>query len=69
MESISNLLSEKQAAEFLGVSFITLFRKRKRREIGCYRVGFRVLYSREKHLQPFLDACEQKACIEINEVA
>jgi excisionase family DNA binding protein len=61
MENTSNLLSEKQAAKFLGVSSITLFRKRKNREINFYRVGFRILYSREKHLLPFLDSCEQKA--------
>ena len=53
------LLSEAKAAEFLGVSKMTLLRKRNAGDIGFFRVGFRVLYSKEKHLLPFLNACEK----------
>ncbi len=53
------LLNEKEAAEFLGVSRITLLRKRGQGEIAFFRIGYRVLYSREKHLLPFLEKCEQ----------
>ncbi|MDQ3713826.1 MAG: helix-turn-helix domain-containing protein [Acidobacteriota bacterium] len=55
------LLNEKEAAKFLGVSRITLLRKRKLGEVAFFRIGFRVLYSKEKHLLPFLEKCEQLA--------
>lgn len=53
------LLNEAKAAEFLGISKMTLLRKRNAGEIGFFRVGFRVLYSKEKHLLPFLELCEK----------
>lgn len=53
------LMNEIEAAKFLGVSRMTLLRKRNAQEIGFYRVGFRVLYSKEKHLLPFLQSCEK----------
>ncbi len=53
------LLNEKQAANAMGISRITLLRKRNLGEIGFYRIGFRILYSWEKHLVPFLEKCEQ----------
>jgi excisionase family DNA binding protein len=53
------LMNEVQAAKFLGISRMTLLRKRNANEIGFYRVGFRVLYSKEKHLLPFLEGCEK----------
>ncbi len=53
------LYSEAKAAEFLGISKMTLLRKRNAGEIGFFRVGFRVLYSKEKHLIPFLEQCEK----------
>jgi hypothetical protein len=53
------LYSETKAAEFLGISKMTLLRKRNAGEIGFFRVGFRVLYSKEKHLLPFLESCEK----------
>jgi len=53
------LISEAKAAEFLGISKMTLLRKRSAGEIGVFRVGFRVLYSKEKHLIPFLERCEK----------
>jgi Recombinase len=53
------LMNEVEAAKFLGISRMTLLRKRNASEIGFYRVGFRVLYSKEKHLIPFLEGCEK----------
>lgn len=53
------LINEIEAAKFLGISRMTLLRKRNASEIGFYRVGFRVLYSKEKHLIPFLESCEK----------
>lgn len=52
------LLSEAEAAAFLGISKMTLSRKRNAGIIGFYRVGFRVVYSKEKHLIPFLASIE-----------
>ncbi len=59
MEINEPLMNEKEAAKFLGVSRITLLRKRKVGEIAFFRIGFRVLYSKEKHLLPFLEKCER----------
>lgn len=53
------LINEIEAAKFLGISRMTLLRKRNAGEIGFYRVGIRVLYSKEKHLLPFLQSCEK----------
>jgi excisionase family DNA binding protein len=58
--SREGLLSEKQAAQWLGISRITLLRARKAGRVGAYRIGARVLYSEEKHLLPFLELCERK---------
>ncbi len=51
--------SEKEAADFLGVAYITLLRKRLAGEIGFYRYGTRVVYSR-LHLEDFQQRCENK---------
>ena len=53
------LLNESEAARFLGISRMTLLRKRNAGEIKFFRVGYRVLYSKEKHLLPFLTECEK----------
>jgi excisionase family DNA binding protein len=53
------LMNEIEAAKFLGISRMTLLRKRNANEIRFFRVGFRVLYSKEKHLLPFLEQCEK----------
>ncbi len=53
------MMNEIEAAKFLGISRMTLLRKRNAAEIGFFRVGFRVLYSKEKHLIPFLQSCEK----------
>ena len=52
------LLSVKEASKFLGISSVTLHRILKREEIGFFRVGCRILFSKEKHLFPFLQQRE-----------
>lgn len=56
---IEPLINEIEAAKFSGISRMTLLRKRKAGGIGFFRVGFWVLYSKEKHLLPFLQSCEK----------
>lgn len=58
--STVKLLSEPEAPSALGISKITLQRKRKAEEISFYRVGGRVLYS-PSHLEEYISKCEQKA--------
>jgi len=58
--SISEPLLSEAAAAFLGVSKMTMLRKRSAGEIGYFRVGFRILYSKETHLIPYLNKCERK---------
>ncbi len=58
------ILNETEAAKYLKVSRPTLHRWRKRGAIKFYRAGFRVLYSVELHLRPFLERCEQVAASE-----
>ncbi|MEO8649278.1 MAG: recombinase family protein [Acidobacteriota bacterium] len=53
------LMNEADAARFLGISKMTLLRRRNAGEVGFFRVGFRILYSKEKHLIPFLIKCEK----------
>lgn len=60
------LMNVSEAANFLGVSVITVWRKLGRgkgntKEIDCYKVGRRVLFSKEKHLLPYLERYEEKA--------
>jgi len=59
------LMSVPEAARFLGVSPITVWRKlglkNTSRELSCYRFGHRVLLSKEKHLLPYLHAHEQRS--------
>ncbi len=54
------LLSEEEAAHFLGVSKMTLCRARNAGNIRFFRVGNRVLYSKEKHILPYLHGREIK---------
>lgn len=51
--------SEKEAARFLGIAYITLLRKRLAGEVGFYRYGARVVYSRQ-HLEDFQRRCERR---------
>jgi len=57
-ESYPNLLSEKQAAERLGIARITLLRAREAGRIRFFRIGTRVLYCTEQ-LTEFLEGCER----------
>ena len=57
----NGLKDRKQAADFLNVSVITVDRNVKNKKLGCYRVGTRVLFDVNEHLQPFLKRCEQQA--------
>ena len=54
------LLSEAAAARFLGISKMTVLRKRNAGELGFFKIGIRILYSKEKHLIPFLTQRESK---------
>jgi len=53
------LLNEKDAAKFLGVSKMTILRRRNAGEIGFYQDGPRIKYSKEKHLLPYLAGRER----------
>lgn len=53
------LYSEREAAEKLGISRITLLRMRQAKRISFFRIGTRVLYS-EDHLRTFLSNCERQ---------
>jgi excisionase family DNA binding protein len=57
------LLSVREAAEYIGVSTATIWRKlgtkQGPRELGCYKIGARILISLERHIQPFLRRNEQ----------
>lgn len=57
--SSGEYLSESTAARELGISRITLFRARHAGRISYYRIGSRVVYSRQ-HLADFLQACEER---------
>ncbi len=59
--SPKKLMNTKEAAEYCGVSDLTLYRSRKNCEIGFFRIGNRVLFSVEKHLIPFLESRERKS--------
>ncbi len=54
----NGLLSEKEAARWLGISRITLLRTRQAGRIGFYRIGTRVLFE-ERHLREFLARVER----------
>ena len=59
-QSYPNLLSEKQAANRLGIARITLLRAREAGRIRFFRIGTRVLYCQE-HLSEFLKSCERNS--------
>ncbi|MBK8304718.1 MAG: helix-turn-helix domain-containing protein [Chloracidobacterium sp.] len=56
--AIEKRFTEKEAAEIIGISQMTLIRKRNSRAIAFYRIGNRILYG-ESHLNAFLKSCEQ----------
>ncbi len=53
-------LNERQAAQYLGISLATIKRRRYSREIEFYRMGTQIRYSKELHLDPYLEQCEYK---------
>ncbi|MCR8493166.1 helix-turn-helix domain-containing protein [Ochrobactrum sp. WV_118_8] len=53
----AHMLTEKQAAEFLGVSIFTIRRRRKEGKIGAYPIGGKFFYSIE-HLETYLKSIE-----------
>lgn len=55
------LLSVRETAQFIGISSVTLHRILKREEIQHYRVGNRILFSKEFHILPYLSRNEKKA--------
>lgn len=57
------LLSEREAATYIGVCRLTLLRLRQRHQLGFFRVGSRVLYSIDEHIKPFLARSEEIARI------
>lgn len=58
------LVTEKEAAEILGISVRKLKRIRYAREIEFYRIGVQVLYSR-RMLLAFLNKCKQETNCEV----
>lgn len=58
---LEKLLNVKESAALLGISTVTMWRKIKQQEIGFYRIGSRVLLSKENHILPFLAKCENKS--------
>jgi excisionase family DNA binding protein len=52
-------IDERCAAKYLGISLSTIKRMRYEGEIAHYRIGRRIRYSKEKHLDTFLKRCEQ----------
>jgi excisionase family DNA binding protein len=65
-QSFPNLLSEKQAANRLGVAHITLLRAREAGRIRFFRIGIRVLYYAE-HLTEFLNHCDRNGIMRTKE--
>ncbi len=60
----AKLLSPNETALRLGISKPTLCRLMKKQVVGFYRIGTRVLFDEEKHIQPYLALCERKAQVE-----
>lgn len=52
------LLSEKQAAEMLGISSLTLLRLRNSAKISFYRIGRRILFSGDQ-ITEYLESVRQ----------
>jgi excisionase family DNA binding protein len=52
-------LDERLAARYLGISLSTIKRMRYEGDIAHYRIGKRIRYSKENHLDTFLKRCEK----------
>jgi len=61
MSEQTKLFSANQTALRLGISKPTLCRLMQKKAISFYRIGTRVLFDEEKHIQPYLASCERKA--------
>ena len=59
-EKIKEKLSRKEAADYLGVSVVTIDRLVAGKKLGHFRIGTRVIFGKSEHLDQFLSACEQK---------
>ncbi len=60
-EQQAKLLSANETALRLGISKPTLSRLMQKQAISFYRIGARVLFDEEKHIQPYLATTERKA--------
>lgn len=58
--SAKQCFSRLEAAYYLGVSVITIDRAVARQKVGCYRIGRRIVFSKQ-HLDEFLSRNECKA--------
>lgn len=58
---LPKLLTEREAAEMLGVSIDTVRRERKRRRIGHAVIGGRVRYTQD-HLAKYIETWSVSAC-------
>lgn len=59
-EKTNERFTRKEAADYLGVSVVTIDRLVSSKKLGHFRIGTRVIFDREKHLDEFLISCEQK---------
>ena len=59
-QTIEKRFNRKQAANYLCVSVITLDRALNKKKLACYRIGRRVLFSKN-HLDEFLKKNEVSA--------
>ncbi len=58
--SVKQCFSRLEAAYYLGVSVITIDRAVAGQKVGCYRIGRRIVFSKQ-HLDEFLSRNECKA--------
>ncbi len=58
--SLKQCFSRSEAAYYLGVSVITIDRALAGEKVGCYRIGRRIVFSKQ-HLDEFLSRNECKA--------
>lgn len=54
MQIDDHMKNVKQGAQYLGISPVTLRRILKSGQIGCFKIGSRIVFSKEQHLIPFL---------------
>jgi excisionase family DNA binding protein len=55
------LLTEKEAAEYLRISRITLWRERQKGNISFRRAGSKLLYDRDEDLNAYLNRSKRAA--------